>query len=436
MKKIKQLLFLFSLGITNRMNAQKVFNNLDALINYVSSKSITLQSGDIKIAQAKKAKLAAVFNILDPSINASTSFTNNTKLPVSLFPAETFGGAAGTFKEVQTGIQYNSAYYGIGEIKLLNLQGWESFRLAKINIDLNSSNNKIIQKNLQDNIASNYYNIVSLQQQYINAKHNLAIADTLFQIVINKYQQGLVKQQDVNDSKASKLTSEENANQINYLIKQYYISLKLLCDIPENETIEIIDDLKKFSINNSVVAETNLLNVANSILKEKYALSSYSQAKKALLPTISFNANFSSQNYNTSFKPYSGTWFPSESMGLKLSLPIPNASTIANKYNAKYNYQLAQKTTEQAQIKALLEQKQLSNDYDKALSQYLSNKEIAALRKDSYEKNKNLYREGLIGLDQTLNSYTAMINASYNLTASQVNILLAQAKININNTIK
>ncbi|MCU0322957.1 MAG: TolC family protein [Chitinophagaceae bacterium] len=436
MKKIINISIILLSCTINQLYAQKVFTNLDSLISFATTKSITLKSNDIKMSQASKAKLAAVFNIIDPSGNFSTSFTNNTQLPVSLFPAETFGGAPGTFREVQTGIQYNSAYTMTQEIKLLNLQGWESFKLAKINIDLTSSNNKITLKNMHENIANNYYNIVSLQQQLINAQNNLTIADTLYQIVLNKYAQGLVKQQDVNDSKASKYTSEENINQINYLIKQYYLSIKLLCDIPENEDISIVDNLQKITNKEKVSVDVNLLNVNNSLLKEKYALSSYYQAKKALLPTVSFNFNQSAQNYNTSFKPYSGTWFPSQSFGLKLAIPVPNASTIANKYNSKYNYQLAQKTTEQDKIKASLQQQQLMNDYNKAFSQYLSNKELYALRKDSYDKNKNLYAEGLISLDQTLNSYTAMVNANYNLTSAQVSILLAQSKININNTIK
>ena len=50
-------------------------------------------------------------------------------------------------------------------------------------------------------------------------------------------------------------------------------------------------------------------------------------------------------------------------------------------------------------------------------------------------KNKNLYAEGLIGLEVTLNSLNAMINAHYNLITSASNVWLANAKISINNKI-
>jgi len=86
-------------------------------------------------------------------------------------------------------------------------------------------------------------------------------------------------------------------------------------------------------------------------------------------------------------------------------------------------------------VKATLTQQQLSNDYLKALSQAKTNKEVVQLRKDSYAKNILLYMQGSLSLDQTLNSFTAMATADYNLTTSLINIQLAKAKIQINNSI-
>jgi outer membrane protein TolC len=109
---------------------------------------------------------------------------------------------------------------------------------------------------------------------------------------------------------------------------------------------------------------------------------------------------------------------------------------ISNKTKAYFDYELAKKNTQQAQIKVDLNSKQLSNDYEKAISQQQSNAEILEIQRDTYEKNKNLYAEGLIGIDRTLNSFNAMLNANYNLITSKVSILLAQSKIDINNKIK
>ena len=115
---------------------------------------------------------------------------------------------------------------------------------------------------------------------------------------------------------------------------------------------------------------------------------------------------------------------------------MPTAKSISQVYNAKFEYQLTQKNSEQSKIKSELEFKQLITDYEKANSLANTNIEVFNLRKDTYEKNQKLYSEGLIGIDQTINSYNAMVNASYSSTSSQINTQLAQAKIDINNKIK
>jgi outer membrane protein len=422
------------LSVFESATAQQTFNSLNDVIEYANKKSITLQTNDIRLNQIKKAKLAALISIPDISGNVlSASFTDNTRLPVSLFPAETFGGQKGEYREITTGVQYNTTANTYVDIKLLNLQSLENLKLAKVNIELTVSNNQLSTRSLHESIAPIYFNIITLQEQLKSSRQNLAVADTLFQIVRNKYQQGLAKQQDVNDAKVSILNTKEGINQIEFLIKQYELSLKILCDIPESETLTLNQTVDNTFSTNLPNIERNNLTTFNSMLKEKNAEISYKSAKLALMPTMSFVFSNSYQVFNPEFSILGGKWINSNYLGLKLNVPIPSANTISKKTSAFYDYQLAQKNTEQVKIKADLDHRQLSNDYEKALSQYTTNREVLALRKDSYDKNKNLYTEGVLGLDQTINSFNAMINANYNLISSKINVLLAQAKIEINN---
>jgi outer membrane protein len=422
------------LSVFESATAQQTFNSLNDVIEYANKKSITLQTNDIRLNQIKKAKLAALISIPDISGNVlSASFTDNTRLPVSLFPAETFGGQKGEYREIVTGVQYNTTANTYVDIKLLNLQSLENLKLAKVNIELTVSNNQLSTRSLHESIAPIYFNIITLQEQLKSSRQNLAVADTLAQIVSNKYQQGLAKQQDVNDAKVNILTTKEGINQIEYLIKQYELSLKILCDIPESEKLTLNQTVDNTFSTNLPNIERNNLTTFNSMLKEKNAEISYKSAKLALMPTVSFVFLNSYQVFNPEFSILGGKWINSNYLGLKLNVPIPSANTISKKTSAFYDYQLAQKNTEQVKIKADLDHRQLGNDYEKNLSQYATNREVLDLRKDSYDKNKNLYTEGVLGLDQTINSFNAMINANYSLISSKINVLLAQAKIEINN---
>jgi outer membrane protein TolC len=438
MKALPYFIVIALLLFHTSLTGQKIFTSPEELMQYAKTKSISVQSGAIKITQAQKARLAAIANIIDPTINTTSSFTNNTQLPINLFPAEVFGGQPGTFREVQAGIQYVTNLNQYADIKLLNLGAWENLQLAKINIATTESDNQITLKSLYDNIASAYYNIVSLQEQLVSTYLNLNSAETLLRIAQNKYEQGLVKQQDVNDTKASFLSTQENARQLDYLVKQNKLTLKILCDIPEEEMVEIRHNVADETISDMPRIEVNNLNWNNSLWKEKYALSNYKQYKKGQLPILSFVASNTFQQNNTQFKVVdkNTNWITSNYLGLKLSFNLPSAKSVSQIYHARYEYQLAQKNTERSKIKSALEYQQLGTDWDKAVSQAGANKKIYELRKDSYSKNRQLYEEGLIGIDQVINSYHAMVNANYSLISSQISIQLAQSKIDINNKIK
>lgn len=438
MKRIKNILPVLFIAISTHTNAQKTFSNLDELLDFAKQKNISIQQGEIKMTQAKKAKLVAIANVIDPAINTTSSFTDNTKLPVNLFPAETFGGQPGTFREIRSGVQYVTNLNQNADIKLLNFGGWENLKLAKINIESTESDNKITLKNLYNNIASSYYNILSLKEQIKSTQENISTSETLWKIAQNKFEQGWVKQQDVNDAKASFLNTQENSRQLEFLTQQNELSLKILCDIPENDSIVINQTISNDSSYQVPSIQFNDLLVSSSYLKEKYALSNYKQYKKNQLPTLSFVASNTFQQNNTKFRVIDNdvNWINSNYLGLKLIYNLPSARSVSQIYNAKFEYQLAQKNTEHYKIKAELDYKQLETDYEKALSQAKTNYEIYLLRKDTYEKNQKLYQEGLMGIDQTINSYNAMVNASYSKISSQINVALAQSKIDINNKIK
>jgi outer membrane protein len=435
MKKISFIILLIISHLTNTQ-AQQKFESLEALLAYADTKSISIKANDIRLLQAKKTLLASKLAIADPMTNVSANFTDNTRLPVNILPAEILGGKPGEFREVQFGVQYNTNSTQNIDIKLLNLEGWKNFKLAEINIQISENDNKLNRKNLHDNIASAYFNVVQLNTQLESTKQNLSVADSLLALAQRKYKQGIVKQQDVNDSRVNQLTINENIRQIEFLIKQNYITLKILSDIPESENLEISEQINVISNSQKPMVQLNNLLVESNRLKELSAFTTIQKTKKAFAPTVSFVFNNAFNLYNNDFSVLGGKWITSNYVGVKLNLILPNANNLTNKFRAQYDYDLARKNSEQAQIKADLASKLLENDWEKAISQSKNYAEIVALQQETYSKNKNLYNEGLISIDRVLNSFNAMTNANYSLNSSKVSILLAQAKIDINNKIR
>lgn len=437
MRKLTLFIYLVTqIFLVNNSNAQtNTITSFDEFMNLANAKSMTIKSGEIQLTQSKKAKIAAIYGVIDPSGSLSGSYTNNTQLPVNLIPSEILGGQPGTFQEVKFGVQYNTNFNAYAEIKLFNLQGWENLKLAKLNIHLSESNNKLALKNLYENSAIIFFNIATLQEQLKSTKQNLKGAEMLYETTLNKYQAGLVKQQDVNESLVNRKSIEEQVNQIQFLIQQQYIALKLLCDIPEDIQF-LIEPKSQETIQNVEVRENNL-SLKNAFLNEQISLRNYNKAKFAFTPTLSVFASHLDQQFNTRARPFDNNvnWIPSNYVGLRLSIPLPTAVSIAQSSRSRYDYLLAKNTKEQIQIQAKLNNSQLVIEYNKAVSQKESNREIYQLRKDTYEKNLQNYEAGIISIDQTIRSFNEMISSQYNLISSEKLAEMVLAKININNKI-
>ncbi len=414
----------------------QVFTSVDELISFAMDNSLDLENNQIKFTQAQKSRLAALISTIDVTGSLlSAQFVDNTKLGVNLFPSEIFGGTPGTFKEVQTGVQYNTGLNNYLDIKLYNPNGYNNVKLANLNIELTKSNNLIGVKQYQDNLVANYYNIVNIQKQIKNTAQNIRSSDSLLTIVEHKYREGLVKQQDVNDTKINHLQLEETYRQQQFLEEQYYLSLKTLADIPEEVGIEIRESEGSSIAGFMPPVHLNKLGIENSVLREKYAMQSLKAAKQSFLPTVSFQFSNSWNLYNTEFQPVSGNWINSNYVGLKLNIPIPNSQQVANKYNAQFDYEIAANNTTKERNKSILQVKKYESEFLQAQSQIRSNEEILKIQRDTYAKNLNLYDEGIVGLDVTIQSLNAVFAAEHNLITAVSNLDLVNAKINVNNKI-
>jgi outer membrane protein TolC len=420
----------------NALAQIKTVSSFDEFMTLANARSLSIKNGDVQLSQAKKLKLASILGILDPNGNVALSYTDNTQLPVNLIPSEILGGQSGTFQEVRFGVKYNTQLNTIIDIKLINPVGWENLRLSRLNIHQTETTNKLALKELYENSAIIFFNIITLQEQLKSTKENLIGADKLYQTVLKKYGAGLVSQQDLNESSINKKSVEEQISQIQFLIQQQYIALKLLCDIPAEVQFNI--EPKAEESIPKVEVMSNQLMFKNAFLNEQISLSNYKKIKYSFLPSLSAFTSISQQQFNTRARvyDYNNNWIPSSYVGIRLSMPLPSASSISQFQIAKYEHLRAKNDTERLKIQTSLNNTQLHIEYEKAVSQLESNRVIYAMRKDTYEKNFNNYLAGILDLDQIIRSFNEMVKSQYNLIASAKVVEMSLTKININNTIK
>lgn len=413
------------------------FSSLDSLLNYAEQNSITIKTTEQQALLAKWQKISAQAGLVNFRMSTNFNLTNNIELPVSFLPGEAFGGAPGTFKEVTMGQQYIGNLNIAPQIDIINPAAWAKLQSASKNSEMTVVNNLLAKKSLFESISAAYHNIVSIQEQIELTEKSLLIADTLHINMGNKYSEGIVRQQDLNDAKINKLSLADKLKQLEVSLQQQYLSLKILCDIPENITITI-DEQVDYNQDISIGLEVdNQLAYKSSLLKYDIAKADLKANHLMQLPTLSvLYYDAWQQNSNNMFFDQNAQWLNSQYIGLKLSLPFPDVNRYTQTKISKVNSTIALQNAEHTKIQNDNNNRQLILDYEKAFSQFTTTKQIYELKQENYHLAMNQFNMDIFSSDKLLIAFNDMIASRLNYSSALANLLYLESKIDINNTVK
>jgi len=413
------------------------FNSLDSLLKYAEDNSATVKNTQQQTLIAKWQKISAQTGLINFRMQTNFSMTDNLELPVTYLPGEAFGGAPGTYKEVTTGQQFITNLNIMPQIDLINPTSWAKLKSANTSYELTQVNNLLAQKTLFESISASYYNIISLQEQVEITKKTLLTADSLLVNMNNKYEQGIVRLQDLNDTKVNKLTTADKLQQLEKSLEQQYYSLKILCDIP-NETNVAIDEKSNYEkVFNDNLKTDNQLKYRMSLLEVEKAQSDIKQSQYSQLPVVSLVFYDAwQQNSYVSFFDENANWINPKYIGLKISLPFPSISSYTKTKTAKINKTISLQNAEHTKLQNDLENKQMKLDYEKAFSQLETAKEIKQLKEQNYTLALNQFNADILSSDRLLIAFNDMLVSRLNYSNALATLLHAESKININNKIK
>jgi len=421
------------------VNAQDelIFNKLDSLLKYAENNSISIKTGEQQILLAKWQKISAQAGLVNFRMQTNFNLTNNTELPVSFMPGEAFGGAPGTFKEVTMGLQYIGNLNIAPQIDIINPASWAKLQSANVNNELADVNNLIAKKSLYESISASYHNIISLQEQIELTQKSLLIADTLLVNMQNKYSAGIVRQQDLNDAQINKLTLADKLEQLKLSLAQQYLSLKILCDIPENINLKIEESISYEQQLTIGLEVDNQLSYKSSLLKVDLAKADLKTNHFMQLPTVSLVFyNAWQQNSNNMFFDNEARWLNSQYVGLKLSMPFPDINRFTQTKTSKINRTISLQNVEHTKILNDNNNRQLVLDYEKAFSQFATAKQIFALKEQNYHLALNQFNMDILPSDKLLIAFNDMITSQLNYSSALANLLFLKSKIDINNAVK
>jgi len=434
------VLIMFSLFFFNQFaNAQPElsFNNIDSLYKYAENHSISIKTGEQQILLAKWQKISAKAGILNFKVQTSFSLIDNIQLPVTYLPAEAFGGTPGTFKEVTTGQQYMGNLNIAPQIDIINPASWAKLKSANINSELTDVNNLIVRKLIFESISAGYFNIISLNEQIEITQQNLLTADTLQMIMQNKYTEGIVRQQDLNDAIINRITLADKLEQLKIGLTQQYGTLKILCDISETDQVVITEKLNYNQQFSAGLQASNQLQYQSALLKVEQSKADLNTNRLSQYPTVSLVAYDAwQQNSKNMFFDNNVNWRNSQYFGLRISLPFPDINRFTLSKSSNINKTIALQNAEHTKLQENITNAQMNLDYEKAFSQFRTTKQIYLLKEENYRMALNQFKASILSSDRLLVSFNDMLVSRLNYSNSLANILYAESKIKINNSIK
>lgn len=436
-RKMKQILVLILLSILSA-NAQETvnFSNTDEVLSYATQHSIALKSGNAQLALAKFQTYYAKINRFNPRANLGYAITDNFQLPVNFLPAEVFGGVAGTFKEAKLGQQYIQNLSVTPQIDLINHAAWAKLQSFQANEKLTEINYVFIRKTLSESVVGVYFSIVSNQRQLELLEKTGQNADSVLTIIENKFSQGIIRSQDVNNAQVNKLMIQDKIQQVQNTIEQQVNLLKSLCETP-TETNFVITHKTDLTPQENGLVSLNTLKTQQADFQIKYAQNELKVSQLSYYPTLSLTGGLAFQeNSNNHFFDGNARWIPISYVGLRLNYAIPDANKNAQNKVVKTNLEIAQLNSQKQQIQQQFEQKQLTLEYSKAVDNEQFTQKILNLKRDTYQKNLNLFNQNIYPAENLLSSFTDELNATLSHAVAKINIEFQQAKININNTLK
>lgn len=427
-------LYLILIPSLRAQEGALVFDDVQKALDYGEQKCRSLKISHTQYLLARYEELIAEVEIFNPKAIVSGSAINNLELPVSFLPGEVFG-EPGAAQAVELGQQYVSMVTVTPQIDIINIPAWNKLRSASHSRQLAETNEQIAKKSLFESIASSYFNIVALQQQIDILHHSRHNSDSILIILMNKYEQGLIRKQEVNKAKINMLLIKDKLVQYECNLRQQQNAFRVLCDIDHDVVLKFKND-RSFN-DKSVVAIQNNLYTRQKLLEHEIALQDYKAAVNNLWPVLSAVGGWAWQdNSNVGFFDSNGSSFQSSYIGLRLTYNIPTAGFFRQSKKTKANLNIAKLNLDHARLQQNTDHENLLIDYQKAISAVEISAEVLELKNDSYARDSAIFYEGILPADDLLNILNDLINAQLNHVASQSNARYLMTKVNINNNLQ
>ncbi|MFV0604459.1 MAG: TolC family protein [Niabella sp.] len=452
MKSNKLQLIAVALLFSGSIHAQQAEANLPNKVHRFSLQD-ALAYAEKNNAQVKNALLdiklqeqvnREVTGMAYPQIDAVGQLTYNAKLPISLVPAEFFGGQQGEYARLAFGVKWNST----GGVSLSQIlfdgQVFTGLQARKTLIDFQEKNTELTKENIRANITKIYYQLVVSKKQLALIDSNITMINKLQHDTKIMYDNGFAEGLDIDRQNVTLANLQSAKTKALTQVSNGYLGLKVLMGMPVQEELILMDELTDEKIREGVLEAMNYAYeqrrdyqlAALGVKLNEYDIQRYKYSK---IPQLSLSGYYNEMAQSDKFNLFFGSayWSPVSAISLNLRIPIfTGFATNAKIAQANIKLRQAQNNIEMLKLNIDQEVKTAVNNYKAAVQDMDYQNSNMALAQKVYNQTKKKYEIGTgsqIEVNQARieleTAQTNYFNALYTAVIAKIDFLKATGKL-------
>jgi len=397
--------------------------SIQQTVDYATKNNLLVKNALVDV-QIQEQVNREVTSAAYPQLSASGSFTYNAKLPISLIPAELFGGAPGTFQKLPFGVRYNV----IGGVELNQIlfdgQVFVGLQARETILKFQQKNVEVTEELIKANIYKIYYQLVVSKKQIELLDANIARFEKLLHDTREIYKNGFAEKLDVD--KVSVALTNLNTEKIKALgqISNGYLGLKMLVGMPVRDEFVLTDTLSEQQIKENTLepagfqySDRKEYQYADLGIKlNEYNIRRYQLSK---IPTVTLNAYYNKNAQRNKFDFFTGEWFNVSAVILRVNVPIFNGFATKARIQ-KARLELRKSINQREAL-----ERSIDNDIEVARNNFRSAIAAMDFQKKNMELAENVYQQTKKKYEMGIGSQTEINTAQTDLKTAQTNYITA-----------
>ena len=233
--------------------AQPVELSLQEAIDHALEHSRTSKNASRDVNAAIKQKWETIATGL-PQLSASISYNNFLKQPVSLIPAEFFGGNPGEFAEIAFGTEQSMNATAVLNQKIFDGSYLVGLQSAKVFLEISRNAKEKTDLEVRKATINAYGNVLLAEESVTILERNKAVLQKNLDETTKIYENGLAEEEDVEQLKITLAGIESNLNNTERLKDLAYQMFNITIGLDIDDEVELTDFLKGLADQNTVIS--------------------------------------------------------------------------------------------------------------------------------------------------------------------------------------